>query len=370
VRFATCLGFALVAALTAVATAAVADSHAVPATTRGAGLVSATPADFGRVSLLADMLARELSVACPFAPAGDHSALEKCRAALYRDGSFMRRSLPDYVLWGRINDPKLALSDTTLTQFGRDVFTAAYAPLFMFDGEHEVLFDEREKLYRIEFVTAFRNRLLPGEFPYPFWHDEKKWSTYQGANRMTVWVGFDDKVGTERIKAMQFSTLGKNHAGMPTPIPLPVFDKETHGKWMWTDADGRTQPQVTLFDGLYRADNPQLKKLDATYRAIAIELRNDECISCHVPSNPDKMKRLVLLQTPAHAASEIGRVIKAIREDRMPLDEIGIEKPMPKANKEALLIKAEAFAATIEQAKAWEASQRNALPDRRTSRAY
>jgi hypothetical protein len=325
--------------------------------TRGTGLVSATPSDFGRVSLLASALAKEWSESCPMAGPADRAALERCRAALYRSSSALRRSLPDYVLWGRINDPQLALRDSTLTQFGRDVFTFAYAPLFMFSGKHEIMFDKREKLYRVEFVVAFRNRLLPGEFPYPFWHDEKKWSTYQGANRMTLWVGYDDQAGTERIKAMQFSMLGQNHPGVPAPIPLPVFDKETHGKWMWTDAEGRTQPQVTLFDGLYQAANPHLSRLDAAYRAVAVELRNGDCMSCHVPNNPDKMKRLVLLQTPAHAASEIGRVIKAVREDRMPLDEIGIEKPMPLNVKSALLNKAEAFDAALRDAKSWEAAR-------------
>ena len=342
------------AAATAVTCAA--EPHQAGFSTRGKGLVSATPADFGRVSLLASALAREFAESCPMAGPADRAALARCRSALYGSGSALRRSLPDYVLWGRINDPTLALKDSTLTQFGRDVFTYAYAPLFMYTGKYEVVFDEREKLYRVEFVTAFRNRLLPGEFPYPFWHDEKKWSTYQGANRMTIWVGYDDTAGTERIKAMQFNMLGQNHAGMPLPIPLPAFDKETHGKWLWTDAQGKTQPQVTLFDGLYQSANPHLPRLDAAYRAVAVELRNGDCMSCHVPNNPDKMKRLVLLQTPAHAASEIGRVIKSVREDRMPLDDIGIEKPMPQGAKAALLAKAEAFNAALQDAKAWEAS--------------
>ncbi len=87
---------------------------------------------------------------------------------------------------------------------------------------------------------------------------------------------------------------------------------------------------------------------------MALELRKSECMNCHVPNNPDKMKRLVLLQTPIHAASEIGRLIRDVREDRMPLDETGIEKPMPTAAKNVLLAKAEAFQAAIRDAKAWE----------------
>ena len=35
------------------------------------------------------------------------------------------------------------------------------------------------------------------------------------------------------------------------------------------------------------------------------------------------MKRLVLMQTPVHAAGEIKRIMRAVREDKMPLDEAG-----------------------------------------------
>jgi len=40
------------------------------------------------------------------------------------------------------------------------------------------------------------------------------------------------------------------------------------------------------------------------------------------------MRRLVLLHTPAHAAGEIARLMKVVREDRMPLDDTGSEQPL------------------------------------------
>jgi hypothetical protein len=49
------------------------------------------------------------------------------------------------------------------------------------------------------------------------------------------------------------------------------------------------------------------------------------------------MKRIVLLQTPAHAAGEVRRIMKAVREDRMPRDQTGIEDPLDKKLKAALL---------------------------------
>jgi len=73
-----------------------------------------------------------------------------------------------------------------------------------------------------------------------------------------------------------------------------------------------------------------------------------------VPDNPDKIKRLVLLQTPAHAAAEIQRVLKAVREDRMPRDETGIVNALDAPTKAALLEDGEAFAKLVEAAKRWE----------------
>ena len=357
-------------AIFATASSALPDHNPRQITTTGQHLNQHhTRADFGRVSLIAAAIAQEFSLACPLADAADQLALTTCKTKLY-GASALRRYLPDYVLWGRMRNQTTTLNDTSLTQFGRDVFTAIYMPLFMFNGDYTVNFDEREKLYRIEFVTAFRNRLPPGQFPYPFWHDDNKWATYQGANQITMWVGLEDSkdnaqnnaqnktqnnAGTEQIKAIQFSTFGRNHQGVPEPIAKPEFSTEQK-KWLWTDAAGKTQPTVTLFDNLYSANNPNLNKLEATYRAVALEMRNAECLSCHVPNNPDHSKRLVLLQTPAHAAAEISRVIKSVKQGRMPLDDIGLAADMPDKLKTDLLGKAEAFAAAVQDARAWEAT--------------
>jgi hypothetical protein len=74
-----------------------------------------------------------------------------------------------------------------------------------------------------------------------------------------------------------------------------------------------------------------------------------------VPNNPDKMSRLVLLSTPAHAAGEIDRLIKSVREDRMPMDEYRNSYALPAEDKKWLLDSAEAFRSSVQAAKAWEA---------------
>jgi hypothetical protein len=322
-----------------------------------AGAASAAPAADetlerrAQIERLAADLAGELSRLCPPAQPGDQAAFDRCRQGLFQD-SLLKRSLMPYALWGRPHkDPGTPLKETTLTQFAPDVLAGLYLPLFMFNGRHTVEYDARESLFLVRLETAFRNRLAPGQFPYPFWHDDAKWRTYQGANSILLWI--DPKAA--RIKIAQFTDRG---ATPPVAVSEPVRQPQFDGKWLWTDSEGRTQPQVTLFDGLFHADNPYLPKLDVAYRTLALRMRDAQCDSCHVPNNPDGMKRLVLLQTPAHAAGEIQRLMKAVREDKMPRDEFGIEQPLDAKLKRALLESGGAFEALLQAAKDWEAKRR------------
>jgi len=315
---------------------------------------AAAPADFdpaaqqSKVESFAAELAAELSTLCPAAEPGDQAAFERCRQGLFSD-SLLKRSFPPVALWGRVN-PDKAIKDSTLTQFSPDVLTGMYVPLFMFNGKYTVSYDQREKMYFVGMEAGFRNRLAPGEFPYPFWHEANKWNTYQGANLVKFWL--DPK--QVKIKIGQFTDRGPANS-MTASKPVA---HEFGGKWMWTDAQGHEQPQVTLFDGLFQKDNPYLPKLDSTYRALALKLRDGQCMNCHTPDNPNSMKRIVLLQTPAHAAGEVSRLMRAVREDRMPRDENGQEEPLDPKLKQVLLENAGAFQSTYESAKDWERAHR------------
>ena len=306
-----------------------------------------TPANRAQVETFAQELAAELKASCPRAAPEDQTAFERCRQTLF-DDSFLRRGLSPVTLWGRMKngDHKIAIKDSTLTQFGPDVLAGMYLPLFMFNGKYTVSYEPREKMYLVGMEVGFRNRLQPGQFPYPFWHEASKWSAYQGANLIKFWVDPNQV----KIRVAQFTDKGAARS-MTGSKPVP---HEFEGKWMWTDAQGHEQPQVTLFDGLFSRDNPNLPKLDKTYRDLALSLRDGQCMNCHTPDNPDNMKRIVLLQTPAHAAGEVRRLMKAVREDRMPRDETGIEQPLDAKEKKALLDKAGAFDQAYESAKEWE----------------
>jgi len=301
-----------------------------------------------QVEQLAANLAAELSRLCPPAQPGDQAAFDRCRHALWED-STLRRSLTPIVLWGRVkdSDPDARLKETNLTQFAPDVLTGMYVPLFMFNGKHVVEYLPAEQLFRVTLETAFRNRLPPGQFPYPFWHEDAKWTAYLGANAVLLWI--DPK--TVKVKVGQYTNRAPNKPIVSSEfVRAPKFD----GKWMWTDADGHEQPQATLFDGLFLPDNPYAAKLDVAYKDFALKLRDGQCLDCHVPNNPEKMKKLVLLQSPAHAAAEITRVMEAVRKDKMPLDQTGIEAPLDEPIKKALLQEGAAFEALVKAAKAWE----------------
>ncbi|MEY4564801.1 MAG: hypothetical protein RLZZ618_4078 [Pseudomonadota bacterium] len=302
-----------------------------------------------RVQRSAAALAAELSSVCPLMSAGDKAAYDNCRKGLFKEGSVLRAKLPKFVFWGRQRDPKLSLKETSLTQFAPDTFANMYLPLFMFNGKHTVRYIESEGLYQVRLQTAFRNRLEPGQFPYPFWHDSEKWTTYENAREVVLY--WDGKA--DRIRVAQFTV----HSELPALQSVESVQHAKHdGGWMWTDAQGRTQPKVTVFDGLFDSQNPHIGQVDQTYKALALRLRESQCNSCHVPNNPDKMKRLVLLQTPAHAAGEVGRLIKSVREDKMPIDKIGVEQPLEAQAKADLLKDAESFERAYLAAKAWEKS--------------
>ena len=308
---------------------------------------SAQESQRGAVEHFVGTLVRQTATVCPLANPGDHGALDLCRKALYGDSAF-RRGLAPVVLWGRPSPDGRRIRDTNLTQFAPDVLSGLYMPMFMLTGEYEIGFDPAERLYRARAQALFRNALDPGQYPYPFWHDAKKWADYQAANELTIWID-PAKV---RIVVMQFSARGKPDPRLTsTPRTPPAFD----GKWTWIDGQGLSQPRPTLFVGLMRSGNPHLAQLEGAYRDLAGELRKGTCHECHAPDNYAGTKRLVLLQTPVHAAGEIKRLMQSVRDEKMPLDDVGVVKELDPAIKASLLKYGAAFEAVLDAAREWEA---------------
>ena len=300
------------------------------------------PAVEQAVQAMASALARD----CPLADASDQSAFDACRAVLFKSDA-VRTRLSNITLWGRQRDPGMLLKNTPLTQFAPDALTGMYMPLFMFDGSYSVSYSEANGMVLARLGAAFRNRLPPGQFPYPFWHDAQKWATYENAKSMLFWI--DPKLG--KIKVVQFTALSdRSELQAVHAVARPAFD----GQWIWTDTHGKTQPAVTLFDGLFSSNNPYRDKLDQSYRTLALSLRESQCLQCHVPNNPKGLNRLVLLQSPAHAAAEIKRLMRQVRDNRMPVDEFGLEDALDPALKSVLLQRGQEFEEVVDAAHAWE----------------
>lgn len=314
---------------------------------------TAASADDKRAARVASQLADELAQTCPLADAADQAALDRCRQGLTYE-SKLRTWLPNILLWGRQKDPNLALKDSGLNQFSPDMFAGMYLSLFMFNGEHTVEYVESERQYRIHLRSAFRNRMSPGQYPYPFWHEESKWANYEKSNEVVFWW----EPVKNQFQVVQWSPLGAKPPLLAVKSEKrPKFD----GQWMWTDAQGQVQPKVTVFDGLFEPTNPHLGRVEATYKAFALRMREGQCNDCHVPSNPDSSKKLVMLQTPAHAAGQIKRLLQSVREDKMPRTSFGIEQPLDHLAKAALLEDGAAFDRALDDAKRWEADQGAAL---------
>ena len=294
-------------------------------------------------------IAAHLSAICPKADAASQAAFDACRKRMFVS-SLIHNTLSPFTLWGRQKDPNVVLKEASLTQLAPDALAGMYMPLFMFDGSYTVSYSEKNGLYLARLGVGFRNRLQPGQFPYPFWHESDKWSTYQNAKAMLFWI--DPK--SRKARVVQFTRFGEGEPALPVVLTTPpVFDD----KWMWTDSQGKTQPAVTLFDGLFSEANPYKQGLETTYRALALSLRESQCLQCHVPSNPNRSTKLVLLQSPAHAAAEIKRLIKQVRGDRMPVDDFGLEESLAPHLKAALLERGLEFEQFVDQAHAWERAQ-------------
>ena len=267
----------------------------------------------------------------------------------------LRASLPEVLLWGREGSGAQATLDrANYTQLAPEVWARLYAPLFMFNGNHRVEWVGAENQFVIRLEAAFRNRLAPGQFPYPFWHDEAAWSAYQNTNGLLLWV----QPQTGRVHVAQFTDC----AATPLLQPVQPVAHRFDGQWLWTDTAGRLQPSVTLFEGQYRADNPFRVALDRQYRDFALQMREAQCSSCHVPSNPGHSERLVLLSTPAHAAGEIDRVIRLVRSERVTKVR---GHALSAEDRQWLLQSAEAFRDTVRAARNWDAEA--ALQERRAA---
>jgi len=293
---------------------------------------------------LAGTFANFLATACPVAGYGDEAAFQACAEALRKT----TLPLQPAIAWGG-DQPDKQIKKKGLTHFNSQVFQTLYLPLFAFTGHWSLDEDKRSHTPIIRLEAYFRNALPSGDFPYPFWHSADKWNAYETANEIRFYI---DPAGQAFIITRD-AAGSEERRGAYAHAMTPAFDG-----WQWRDAGGNLQPRASLFAARYSRTNPNLPDLDKAYRSFALRIRDEACLDCHTPANRAEADRLVLLQTPLHAAGEIDNVIKAVRSKEMPQDDIGLRKDIPAAHRAAVLNVAQAFRDELARADKWETIHR------------
>jgi hypothetical protein len=294
----------------------------------------------------AAIIVDRLRQSCPIAePGKEQAAYESCRAALFADERLHALFSPA-LRWGG-DVPGKSLDELALTHFDPRVLSGLYLSLFETTGRVSTTTDAIGRHTAISLQVRFRNGLSPGQFPYPFWHSPAKWTVYENANQIIFYINRDNGLIDVVLRSTRGSEEGLPPVRSATP---PAFD----GQWVWNSAEGKPQPSAGWFDGLLHPDNPHLADVIDGYRQFATTMRNAACLSCHVPSNPAGAKTLFLLQTPAHAAGEIKKVLGAVRAGKMPIEYWGDPAPLEEGLQRILLSNGQAFSDAVDQALAWE----------------
>jgi hypothetical protein len=291
----------------------------------------------------AEALAKSLAAACPVVGYDDESAFQACARALRK----MTLPLEPAVAWGG-DQPDKKIKKKSLTHFNSQVFQTMYLPLYTFTGRWSLDEDKRSHTPIIRVEAYFRNALPSGDFPYPFWHSADKWKAYETSNEIRFYIGPKGKA----FIVTRDAAGSEDRRGVYAPAVTPAFD----GSWQWLDANGKPRPRSFLFTTRYSQANPYLPELDKTYRSFALRIRDESCLDCHTPANKAEADRLVLLQTPMHAAGEIENVIRAIKTREMPEDDIGLRKDIPAEHRTAVLNAALAFRDELARADKWEST--------------
>lgn len=297
---------------------------------------------------VASQLVKELASICPMEDPSDLAKFNECRQGI-TNSIVVAENMDDRILWGGKKANK-TLSETVLTEMAAPVWQGMYLPLMMFTGHSEIEFDEKENRVLLRAEARFRSQLMPGNYPYPFWHSDGKWKAYQGANEVVFFISPEKAKVTEVIR----SPRGRKNPTLDIKF-VGALTEFKEDEWMWKDDKGQLQPKVTLFDGLYNSKNPHLASIESTYRSLALKMRDNNCMACHVPNNPEDAQTLLLLQTPVHAAGEIDDIIRTVRAGVMPMKFIGGKEGITDPKEKRLFLeRAEAFKLALDNAEEWE----------------
>jgi hypothetical protein len=193
------------------------------------------------------------------------------------------------------------LSHSKTTRFDPLVFRRMYLSTFMFSNQYHVEPDGDRSIVHVP--VHFRNTMDPGEYPYPFWHSEKKWRSYQQTQELLFFL----QAG-QVVAALRSAELDPERA---------VVTHKCTGCVQWkSDASGN--PRVALYQFMFSSTNPYVAAVENAYRAFERAQRGAGCMSCHSPGNPSHMNPLELFSYPNQALTARKTIVRELEENHMP----------------------------------------------------
>lgn len=290
---------------------------------------------------LAQQVARALTEACPISAANDEDARALCAARL-TDNKFLAGIMREPFLWGaQTAGAGLKLTDSNMNRFNVLVWRRMYLSLMMFTGE--MSFEQMDDGTTVMHLpTQFRNQLDMGSYPYPFWHSEKKWTSYQRARELILEFKDGQWIGAMRAADQDMTR--------------PMVAHTWSGLWQWEQA-GQVQPYVSLYQYLLSPRNPHAARLDSAYRALSDGLRQQACMMCHAPDNYAGNKQLEFFNYPNQALAGRDDLITDLQMNNMPPVDNTLGLPhgiTDDADRQELLQLAQEFKAAGDEALAFE----------------
>jgi hypothetical protein len=291
--------------------------------------------------ILARQIGEAVVSACPLAAPSDETARALCARNL-SENKFLGSVMREPFLWGgQKPGTGYHLEDSNMSRFNVFVWRKMYLSLIMFTGEVTVE-QTADGLTVVHLPAQFRNELEVGSYPYPFWHSQKKWDSYQTARELILVIQ-DGK------------WLGAMRAADQDPTRATV--KHTwSGQWRWEQA-GAEMPYVSLYRYLLSPRNPEADRLDTAYRALSEGLRAQSCFMCHSPDNHANLTQLELFNYPNQALYSRESIITVLKGNLMPpaANDVGLPGGIASNDdRQELIALAQAFKVAGDAALAYE----------------
>jgi hypothetical protein len=275
------------------------------------------------------------------AAADDEQARAQCAANLSENKALAAVMKNPFLWGGQKAGSSYHPEESNMNWFNTFVWRRMYLSLLMFTGDMRIE-QTSDGLTVVHMAAMFRNQLDMGSYPYPFWHSQKKWDSYQLAREILVVIQNGKWIGAMRSADQDPSRPTVAHAWS--------------GQWHWEQA-ATPMPYVSLYQYLLSAQNPHAERLDAAYRALSDGLRSQSCMMCHSPDNHAGITPLEFFNYPNQALTARNSIVARLQQNDMPpaSNDLGLPVGIPAdADRQDLIALANEFKAAGDAALAFE----------------